>query len=108
MTAGVGVTRDGQGLAAAAATLSDMQRRADSATAEPSTPAWETTNLHAVASVLTAAASARTESRGGHRRSDHPGTDDDLWRGRLVARRDEDGAVAFDFVGVDGQVSAGA
>jgi L-aspartate oxidase len=108
MTAGVGVTRDAQGLAAAAATLSDMQRRADSAGTEPSTSAWEATNLHAVASVLTAAASARTESRGGHRRRDHPGTDDDRWRGRLVARCDAEGTVAFDFVGVDGQVSAGA
>ena len=108
MTAGVGVTRDAAGLAAAAAALSDMQPGADAARPEPSTPAWETTNLHAVASVLTAAARARTESRGGHRRSDHPFTDDEHWRGRLVARRDEDGAVAFDVVAVDGQVIADA
>ena len=108
MTAGVGVTRDAPGLAAAAATLGQMQPSADAARTEPSTPAWETTNLHAVASVLTAAASSRTESRGGHRRSDHPGSDDEHWRGRLVARRDADGAVAFDFVGVDGEVAADA
>ena len=108
MTEGVGVTRDARGLASTAATLSDMPLAAETLRPEPSTPAWETTNLHAVASVLTAAASARTESRGGHRRSDHPGRDDEHWRGRLVARREEGGSVAFDFVGVDGEVTASA
>jgi L-aspartate oxidase len=108
MTSGVGVTRDAPGLAAAAATLADMQRAAGSADAQPSTPAWETTNLHVVASVLTAAASARTESRGGHRRSDFPARDDERWRGRLVARREEGGSVAFELVDVDAEVASHA
>ena len=50
----------------------------------------ETTNVHQVAVVLTATASERTESRGGHFREDFP-MPDDAWRLRLVARLDPDG-----------------
>jgi L-aspartate oxidase len=80
MTAGAGVVRDADGLAATAATLAAQP---DDAAEPGSSDAWETTNLHAVASVLTAAASARTETRGGHWRADHPQRDDERWRGRL-------------------------
>ena len=40
----------------------------------------------------------RQETRGGHRRTDFPGTDDERWRGRLVARRNPDGDVLLDYL----------
>ena len=39
---------------------------------EPSRRTWEATNILTVATAMVAAASARTESRGCHRHSDHP------------------------------------
>jgi L-aspartate oxidase len=39
---------------------------------EPSRRTWEATNILTVATAMVAAAAARTESRGCHRRSDHP------------------------------------
>ena len=91
MTEGVGVLRSAGSLAGAAAGLADMvvgelpQGR--------STQAWETTNLHAISSVLTAHALAREETRGSHWREDFPDRDDGTWRVRLVASTDPDGLV---------------
>lgn len=93
MTDGVGVTRDASGLAAAAETVQAAGEQMSRRTADVSTATWETTNLHHVASVLTAAAAERTESRGGHRRVDYPEADDEHWRARLVAHRTSEGAV---------------
>jgi L-aspartate oxidase len=93
MTAGVGVVRDEASLSAAAAELAGIRRRAQASAGSEnpvSTEAWETSNLHDVASALTAAASARTETRGGHWRRDHPERDDRDWRGRLVGVREAD------------------
>jgi L-aspartate oxidase len=81
MTDGSGVLRDEDGLRAAAKTLADL---AEGPAGEPCTDAWETTNLLAVASVLTAAAARREETRGSHWREDHPGSDD-AWLGHLIA-----------------------
>jgi L-aspartate oxidase len=58
--------------------------------AAPQTAEWETTNIHQVASVLTATALERTESRGGHFRTDFP-VPDDAWLQRLEVRLDPDG-----------------
>jgi L-aspartate oxidase len=66
-----GVLRDAGGLAAWTTSLTEMPETARM-------PGWadvETTNLHGVASTLAHAAASRTESRGGHRRLDHPGPD---------------------------------
>lgn len=97
-TDGPGVLRSGEGLTAAAARLAavptDAHRRSDDGRtlAAPQVAEWETTNVHQVASVLTDAALAREESRGGHARTDFPATDD-AWRVRLEAALDPDGAL---------------
>ncbi|GAA4626901.1 L-aspartate oxidase [Cellulomonas oligotrophica] len=98
-TDGPGVLRSAEGLTAAAARLAavptDAHRRHDDGRtlAAPQVAEWETTNVHQVASVLTDAALAREESRGGHARTDFPATDD-AWRVRLEAVLDPDGALA--------------
>ena len=52
----------------------------------PSRRAWEGTNLLTVAGAVVAAATARTESRGCHRRTDHP-EPRDVWLAHLDVRR---------------------
>lgn len=89
-TTGAGVIRSADSLAATAARLADIT--AERPTAE-SPGAWETTGLHAVASVITRHAMLREETRGGHWRSDHPSRDDDHWRGHLVSTVDADGTL---------------
>ena len=81
-----GVLRDGEGLRRLAGVLTAVPRlsgRLDLA-------ALEATALHTVATLLSAAALARTESRGAHRRSDAPATRPE-WAVRLVHRLDGDG-----------------
>ena len=95
MTTGAGVTRDADGLAATGAELRAVH--AAPAAPEPSTEAWEATNLLTVAGALTRAALTRQETRGGHWRTDFPGTDDVRWRGRLVSRRQPDGELRLTF-----------
>ena len=90
---GPGVIRSASGLTAAAEKLAAVRTDADLASdvvAVPQTAEWETTNVHQVASVLTQAALAREESRGGHFRVDFP-TPDDAWQLRLNLRLDRDG-----------------
>jgi len=96
-TEGPGVLRSADCLRRAASGLAavptDAHLRHDDgrALAAPQTAEWETTNVHQVASVLTAVALAREESRGGHARSDFPDRDDEQWRVRLEASLDPDG-----------------
>ncbi len=99
-TAGPGVIRTADGLARAAADLAGLAvgRHAGSA-ASAGTAEWETTNLHHVASALTAVAARREETRGGHYREDFPEASD-AWRGRLVSRLDEDGTLVTTFRGL--------
>lgn len=92
---GPGVIRSAAGLAAATAALAAVPTRADAVPglqAAPQVAEWETTNLHQVATVLTATATTREESRGGHFREDFPASDD-AWRVRLVAQLDPDGCL---------------
>ena len=48
---------------------------------------WELQNMLTVCSLITAAAYARTESRGAHFRLDYPQRDDEHWRMHLLWRR---------------------
>lgn len=100
-TAGPGVLRSAEGLADAADRLAqvrtDAHRFGDGGAApiaDPQVAEWETTNVHQVASVLTAAAAERTESRGGHVRTDYPDSSD-AWLVRLRAELDPDGRLTL-------------
>ncbi len=84
MSRHVGVVRDADGLATARRGLAELPGTTASGAA-PGTDAWETTNLLTVATVVTTLAERRTETRGGHWRSDHPDRDDDRWRVRQRA-----------------------
>ncbi|HEY5050903.1 MAG TPA: L-aspartate oxidase [Acidothermaceae bacterium] len=92
MTAGAGVLRSADSLAAAAASLARIgeQGRAGEVV-EPCVEAWEATNLHTVASALVAGARLRAETRGCHWREDYPETSP-AWRGHLVTSLADDGA----------------
>jgi L-aspartate oxidase len=69
MTRHVGLERDGQGLSEALAVIARLEQ------ASGGEPAL--LNMLAAARLVTAAALARTESRGGHWRSDFPRTHKD-------------------------------
>ncbi len=72
MTAGAGVSRDADSLAAAGA-VADAVAAQDTG---PGPASWELRNLAEVARAVVASALARTESRGAHTRRDFPETDD--------------------------------
>lgn len=79
MSRHVGVVRSASSLSSALGALGSlarhMQQQPDGGTG-PSRRSWEATNLLTIASAIVSSALARTESRGAHRRSDHPERDD--------------------------------
>ena len=80
MTERAGVLRSSDGLRRGAAGLAVLAaRRAEVADVR----AWETTNLHTVATALLGSALAREETRGSHWREDFPERDDARWSGHL-------------------------
>jgi L-aspartate oxidase len=87
MTRFAGVLRDGEGLRHLAGVLAAVPRRTEHL---PGLAALEATALHTVATLVNAAAVARTESRGAHRRADAPRTRA-AWEVRLVHRLDGEG-----------------
>jgi L-aspartate oxidase len=99
---GPGVVRSAVGLKAAAARLAAVRTDAHLVDGTgalvqtvPQVAEWETTNVHQVATVLTATAQERTESRGGHFRQDFP-AQDDAWRLRIEAWLDVDGTLRLE------------
>lgn len=82
MSRHVGVVRNAEGLASAHRSLSEVARTA-SVDAGPHRKAFEAANLLTVATAVVAAATARTESRGCHRRSDFPETSRE-WQRHLI------------------------
>lgn len=78
MSRHVGVLRDAAGLGAVAGVIDGLERSVSDAVA-PSRRSWEATNLLTIAAAVVAAATARTESRGCHRRADFPDSRD-AWR----------------------------
>jgi L-aspartate oxidase len=95
MSRHVVVMRRPEGLAAAAEALGALAGRV-SAEVPPSLRSYEATNMLTVATALVAAATARTESRGCHRRSDYSEARE-IWRTHLTIRLD-DGGVRVDGV----------
>jgi L-aspartate oxidase len=88
MSAGAGVLRSADSLAETAGRLDDIGKSPGGM--RPGAAAWETTNLHLVASVLAELAARREETRGCHWREDFPDTARP-WRGHQVLRLDADG-----------------
>jgi L-aspartate oxidase len=82
MSADCGVARDADGLERVAVELADLERRAEGLPVRE-VSSYEVINLLRVARAIVANASARTESRGAHFRTDMPHPDDE-WLGRLV------------------------
>jgi len=92
MTDGVGVLRSADSMATALAALDTF------GPGEPSTSAWEMTNLLFVGRALTMAALAREETRGSHWREDFPDASD-RWLVRLQTTV-EDGEMTMKEVGL--------
>ncbi|WP_258724310.1 L-aspartate oxidase [Cellulomonas sp. NS3] len=109
-SSGPGVLRSGEGLRAAAEGLAGVRTDAhvvshgsSGVVADPQTAEWETTNVHQVATALTATALEREESRGGHTRTDFP-VPDDAWRLRIEVRLDAEGRLVTERVPLAGDV----
>lgn len=90
----VAVLRDESSLTAAGGTLEELAAGMHDRV-PPGRASWEATNLHTVACAVVAAATARTESRGCHRRTDHPDPRD-VWIRSLEVRLDATGTVHVD------------
>src|SRR5690606_20804015 len=89
---GAGPARPAESLERAAAVLAAVRadaHRAPDVVADPQVAEWETTTVHQVASALVHAAAVRTESRGGHFRTDFP-LPGPAWRRRVTLALDDD------------------
>jgi L-aspartate oxidase len=104
MTLGAGAVRSAASLAHGAKTLVAIADMAQGASADPDS--WETSNLLHVGQLLTAMATLREETRGGHVRSDFTDRDDGHWLGHTYAVREADGSIATSFHPVDPQPPA--
>lgn len=93
MSRNVGVLRRPEGLAVAREIIDDLAAGAN-VDVEPSIEAFEATNLLTVAAAVVGAAELRGESRGCHRRIDHPEPRDE-WRRHITVQCD-DGVMGFD------------
>jgi L-aspartate oxidase len=95
---GAGPFRTGAGLSTAVTTLADIRGRfhtMDAPAVMPQVAEWETSNVLTCAALISEAALARQESRGGHQRTDFPETDDGRFKVRLAASLDPDGQLGL-------------
>jgi aspartate oxidase len=90
----VGVLRSAESLASAAGAIGSIADTLATSKelVEPSRRSWEGTNLLTIAAAIVAAAQARTESRGCHRRTDFP-EERDVWRTHLDVALDAAGMI---------------
>ena len=90
----VGVLRSAESLASAAGAIGSIADTLATSKelVEPSRRSWEGTNLLTIAAAIVAAAQARTESRGCHRRTDFP-EERDVWRTHLDVALDAAGTI---------------
>ena len=95
MTLGTGAVRSADSMSRASKTLQVIADTALATTADPRS--WETSNLLHVGQLLTAMATLREETRGGHVRSDFTDRDDVHWLGNTHAVRALDGVVTMSF-----------
>jgi L-aspartate oxidase len=89
MSRHVGVMRRPEGMATAARLL-DHLAASVSPDVTPDRASWESTNVLTVAAAVVASARERTESRGCHRRTDHP-EPRDVWLTHLAVTLDDQG-----------------
>ena len=92
MTAEAGVLRSGRGLAAAGLRLAALAARLPPPRSGGAAESWTTANLVQLGGVLVRLAARREESRGAHRRSDHPAAVD-AWQVRQAVVRRRDGSL---------------
>ena len=91
---GAGPFRTAEGLESLVEALGTARGRFHTTTSPvvmPQVAEWETSNVLACASLISEAALAREESRGGHQRIDFPDTDDVRFKVRLAATLTPDG-----------------
>lgn len=107
MWEGAGVVRTGPGLSRTLEKLRQLEGRLPSvrpAGSREHSLAWneamDIENLLVVASALCRSALVRTESRGAHHRSDHPGRDDEAWLRNVVVSSDGNKGVSVSTVPV--------
>lgn len=93
MSSQVGVLRTPEGLEGAVRQLEALTATSSTGVTG-SRAAWEATNILTVAAAVASAALARTESRGCHRRADHPDPRDE-WLTHLDVRMTIDGTLAI-------------
>jgi succinate dehydrogenase / fumarate reductase flavoprotein subunit len=105
MMADCGVVRTDQTLGRVLGTIAELRERYLRVGVEDKGKVYNTELLEAVelgflldlAEVTAVAARARTESRGGHYREDHPLRDDGYWMRHSLARRLEDGTIELNY-----------
>ena len=96
MSAGAGVIRTRGSLEN---TSEVLERIGDLRSDKPCVEAWETTNLHTLATVIVSSALIREETRGSHWREDFP-YESEAWMKRILQKMDPSGNLSHRFEGV--------
>jgi len=96
MSAGAGVIRTRGSLEN---TSEVLERIGELRSDKPCVEAWETTNLHTLATVIVSSALIREETRGSHWREDFP-CESEAWMKRILQKMDPSGNLSHRFEGV--------